>query len=305
MILMNPNALSFSRFFLGLFMVISALNNSIFLFLLFYMLSIASDVLDGYLARKLKKVTEFGKKLDITADKVIVLCAFLSLFLLGKLRDIRIFLLVYAYYFVSQMISLMMHKKTIFIRNIPSNIAAVIFPIVVFSMLFYYIPLITYIYAIIMFYSTTNKIFITINSKNKVAFFLVFVLASGMILIMPKDKKACFEGKCISLDVADNDSKRALGLMFKESLSEDEGMLFTFEKPGYYKFYMKNMNFPIDIIFLDESFRIITIYADVPPCTSEPCELYPPDAPSRYVIETKANFTRRYGIFAEERVSIV
>ncbi len=305
MVLMNPNTLSFSRFFLGIFMVISALNNNILLFSLFYILSIVSDILDGYLARKLKKVSEFGKKLDITADKVVVLCAFLSLFLLGRLRDIRVFLLVYAYYFVSQVISLVLKKKKIFIRNIPSNIAAVIFPIVIFSMLFYYIPLITYIYATVMFYSTTNKIFMIINSKNKAAFFLVFILASSMLFMMPKDQKACFEGKCISLDVADNESERALGLMFKESLSEDEGMLFIFEKPGYYKFYMKNMNFPIDIIFLDESFRIITIYADVPPCASEPCELYPPNAPSRYVIETKANFTGKYGILAEEKVSIV
>lgn len=130
----------------------------------------------------------------------------------------------------------------------------------------------------------------------------VFVLVVILSLFIMKTfnlegyKKVCFETFCVNAEVKDTNEERALGLMGRENLNEDEGMLFIFETPGGYNFWMKNMLIPIDIIFLDENKKIITIYENVSPCVTEPCELYPPSTNTLYVVETKAGFSSRHNL---------
>ena len=92
----------------------------------------------------------------------------------------------------------------------------------------------------------------------------------------------------LNIEVADTEAKRMKGLSGKEELKENEGILFVFDREGYYGFWMKNMNFPIDIAWLDKSKKIIHIEKNVLP------ESYPKVfnslVPSLYVLETKANF---------------
>jgi len=59
---------------------------------------------------------------------------------------------------------------------------------------------------------------------------------------------------------------------------------------------MKNMNFPIDIIFLDENKKISYIYGSVPPCKTANCPTYPPSSKSKYVVETAAGFSKNNGL---------
>lgn len=63
--------------------------------------------------------------------------------------------------------------------------------------------------------------------------------------------------KNISIEMADTDQKRTLGLSYLKKLPENSGMLFIFEKEGYYPFWMKDMNFPIDIIWIDKEKKIV------------------------------------------------
>lgn len=95
--------------------------------------------------------------------------------------------------------------------------------------------------------------------------------------------------KTYTLEIADTPEKREKGLSERNSLAENRGMIFTFEKPDYHAFWMKGMKFPIDIIFLDGN-KVITFYTDVPPPTdaSEDLMLYQPDEPSNRVIELNA-----------------
>ena len=95
--------------------------------------------------------------------------------------------------------------------------------------------------------------------------------------------------KTYSLEIADTPEKREKGLSERKSLPENRGMLFTFDQPDTYAFWMKGMQFPIDIIFLNGN-KVTTFYSDVPP-PADPSDnliLYQPDTPSDRVIELNA-----------------
>ena len=109
--------------------------------------------------------------------------------------------------------------------------------------------------------------------------------------------KACFEdGFCVGLEVLRESEERQLGLMYQEKLAEDTGMFFVFPRPQPYSFWMKNMRFPIDMIWLDENFTVVHVEANVPPCASDPCPSYTPKARALYVLEVNANETLKHGI---------
>ncbi|MDY6964675.1 MAG: DUF192 domain-containing protein [Halobacteriota archaeon] len=103
--------------------------------------------------------------------------------------------------------------------------------------------------------------------------------------------------------IVDSTLERSRGLMFRENLNETEGMLFVYDVESYQKFWMKNMNFPIDIIWIDANMSIVHIEENVPPCEEDDCPTYPPSRPAKYVLEVKANFTKRYDVKIGEMVS--
>lgn len=78
-------------------------------------------------------------------------------------------------------------------------------------------------------------------------------------------------GQEIKLRVADNDQERTLGLSRMRSLPKDQGMLFIFDQPGMYSFWMKDMHFPLDIIWLkkesDQEYRIVSVQENITPDT--------------------------------------
>jgi uncharacterized protein len=111
-------------------------------------------------------------------------------------------------------------------------------------------------------------------------------------------------GVQVRAEIVDTPSAIERGLMFRESLPPNEGMLFVFERTGVYPFWMKNTLVPLDIIWLDEDWRIVSIAASVPPCRADPCPTSPPDGPARYVVEVNAGFTRRHGIARGDRVIV-
>lgn len=94
------------------------------------------------------------------------------------------------------------------------------------------------------------------------------------------------------VEIADDDSERARGLMFREQLARDAGMLFIFENSAPRSFYMLNCKIPLDILFFDEQLELINIHRNVPPCRRRPCPTYRSEAPARYVLELAGNRTR-------------
>jgi uncharacterized membrane protein (UPF0127 family) len=92
-------------------------------------------------------------------------------------------------------------------------------------------------------------------------------------------------GRSYRVEIAATPESRAQGLMYRESLMDGRGMLFLFPKPSVESFWMKNCNFPIDIVWMDASRKVIYVNAHTPPCKDDPCPTYGPKTESLYVLE--------------------
>lgn len=102
------------------------------------------------------------------------------------------------------------------------------------------------------------------------------------------------DGVSVAVDVADTAGLREQGLSGRSDLRSGQGMLFIFDTDGIWGIWMKDMNFPIDILWADASGTVITIAADVAPDTYP--EVFNPSAPARYVVELPAGFAAAHGI---------
>jgi uncharacterized membrane protein (UPF0127 family) len=108
----------------------------------------------------------------------------------------------------------------------------------------------------------------------------------------------------INAQVADNFFKKSLGLMYRETIREEEGMLFLFKRERKPRFWMKNMKFPIDVIFVSGDFKIVDIIENTQPNNSLFCFGFKPKRPAKYVVETKAGFCKKHGIKIGDNVKI-
>ena len=96
-------------------------------------------------------------------------------------------------------------------------------------------------------------------------------------------------GERIPVEIADDDAERARGLMFRDAMAADHGMLFVhdFEAPQAY--WMKNTHIPLDILYFDSNRKLVAQQRNVPPCSAgDACPSYPSDVPATYVLELNA-----------------
>jgi len=102
------------------------------------------------------------------------------------------------------------------------------------------------------------------------------------------------DGAAIQVELAIDDATRGQGLMYRDRMAEDRGMLFMFPQSGDYPFWMKNTLIPLDMIWIDDGRRIVHIWSNVPPCKADPCPNYPPNANARYVLELAAGVAAKH-----------
>jgi len=98
----------------------------------------------------------------------------------------------------------------------------------------------------------------------------------------------------IIVEVASDDATREQGLMYRDHIAEDRGMIFLFPQVGEYPFWMKNTFIPLDMIWIDSDHRIVHIAHDVPPCKADPCPNYPPNAKAASVLELAAGVAAKH-----------
>ena len=96
-------------------------------------------------------------------------------------------------------------------------------------------------------------------------------------------------GKRFNIEIADDDAERARGLMFRDAMDADHGMLFIHEVQAPQAYWMKNTRIPLDILYFDDAHKLVSMQRDVPPCSlGDQCPPYPSAAPARYVLELNA-----------------
>lgn len=138
--------------------------------------------------------------------------------------------------------------------------------------------------------------------KNNVAGFVLVVVFSVFLFaaIQKPDFKNVEQiriaGQNIEVDLALTKEDQRIGLGERNELKENEGMLFVFPRPGRYPFWMKDMKFAIDIIWMAENRRVIYIKKDARPESFLPAgqagpETYGPSGEAKYVLEVVAGFS--------------
>ena len=149
-----------------------------------------------------------------------------------------------------------------------------------------------------------------------VAAFIVGVVG---LLTIPSDAKLesaefprgtiLLDGRALEVQVADDEPRRVRGLMFQERLPYDEGMLFVFDEPGYHSLWMLNMQFALDMIWFDESGRVVHIETGVEPCRTAvetlSCPSKVSSAPALYILEVSAGYVEEFGVDEDSVVELV
>jgi len=112
-------------------------------------------------------------------------------------------------------------------------------------------------------------------------------------------------GKSFSALVADSFSKRMIGLMFRKKLNKRECMLFIFGSEGDQAIWMRNMLFPIDVVWLDSKMRVVDTVQSIKPCKSIlSCKEYHPRRAAKYIIEMVSGSVKANGINSRSRISV-
>jgi uncharacterized membrane protein (UPF0127 family) len=103
----------------------------------------------------------------------------------------------------------------------------------------------------------------------------------------------------LRVQVASTPEQREKGLMFREHLDPDEGMIFIFERERPQSFWMHNTLIPLDMFFIKEDFTVLGVVENATPLTDDPRGV---PGLSRYVLETRAGFAKEHGLGAGTKV---
>lgn len=144
------------------------------------------------------------------------------------------------------------------------------------------------------------------NPFKLLPIFLAIQIATGFLVGGPSQVYFPESDASLEVEVADSPPDRRRGLMYREKLSIDNGMLFVFPEEDERGFWMKNTLIPLDMIFVDSEGEILNIKeANPEPNTSdENLKTYRSDGEARYVIEANSSFAQRYDVEAGDRVEI-
>ena len=148
---------------------------------------------------------------------------------------------------------------------------------------------------------TIKRIFINISAFV----FLIVFGALSLFLLKDKNKKEYLPvleigNNKFEIEIADNAILQARGLSGRESLPENQGMLFIFDGPAIQNFWMAGMKFPLDIIWIHGD-KVAGFAENVPPVAGIP-KIYPSPEPVDKVLEINAGLVKKLGIKIGDRV---
>jgi uncharacterized membrane protein (UPF0127 family) len=105
------------------------------------------------------------------------------------------------------------------------------------------------------------------------------------------------KGKRFNVEIADQEAERQRGLMFRDEMPAENGMIFIHEELAPQAYWMKNTKIPLDILYFDDSLRLVSAQQRVPPCSmGDRCPPFPSEGPARYVLELNAGLVEELGV---------
>jgi len=119
---------------------------------------------------------------------------------------------------------------------------------------------------------------------------------------LPISAKLIVNNEIIELEVAQTPQQQATGLMYRDFIPPNRGMLFPFNPPQTVSFWMKNVPISLDMIFVSQG--VVKHIVTASPCTIEPCSLYNSNVPIDQVIELAENRTKELGLKVGDKISI-
>ncbi len=126
-----------------------------------------------------------------------------------------------------------------------------------------------------------------------IVFFILVVVIAIILALNKTPVKFCLGGKCFNGELADNSIKRALGMMFRNSMADDYGMVFRMN--GTASFWMKNVNFPLELVCVKDG-KVSEIITMETCDKTNGCVYYRPKTDIDYAIEANVGFCEKNGI---------
>ena len=133
-------------------------------------------------------------------------------------------------------------------------------------------------------------------------FLLCMLMLTSCVACASGDPSVVLGGERFKVEIADTQQKQALGLMFRDSMPADEGMIFLFPNEAPRSFWMKNTRIPLDIMYFDKDLKMVSISANTPPCRVSRCPSYPSSKPAMYVLELNAGTASELGVGPGDRL---
>jgi hypothetical protein len=143
------------------------------------------------------------------------------------------------------------------------------------------------------------------------AYIIIFSLIAFLFLSLGvyyalTTPKVCFGSSvlsdCVFVEVADSPEELIKGLGGHKPLRSMQGMIFVFSEPGRHDFWMKDVSFPIDILWVDKD-SVVSIVESAEPCPDNICEVYKADGIATFVVELPAGYVDEHGIKTGDMVS--
>lgn len=155
-------------------------------------------------------------------------------------------------------------------------------------------------HAIFYFLIVAFFFFVALNTSN--CFSTKVCRVHFLETLVRKSVKITLPNGSLKAEVADTSASREEGLSGRSGLRDGHGMLFVFDLPGRYGFWMKDMSFPIDMVWINENGVVVNVVENAKP------EDYPMtyinQAGASYVLEIGANKAREYGIYLGSKIKI-
>ncbi len=118
------------------------------------------------------------------------------------------------------------------------------------------------------------------------------------------EPQVVLKGQRFTVELATDRKQQALGLMFRDSMEDDHGMLFIFPTEATRSFWMKNTRIPLDIFYFDKNLALVNVAKNARPCRTQRCPGYPSEGPAMYVLELNAGKADELGVAAGDVLSL-